>query len=341
MFKLSFLQSLTLATEKKNLEAKQKLRALNKGWTDTQSVQVALEEHCGLSVVTKALKTADYVHITAHFFASQTLFCSQAATDKTTENVHQTILETQQLTQWWENVVHQMKQQDTESQTCATVQKRGAHSSGTHTHTADTHRPLNTSFFIHPETCAAQADHQRKEFHHRRGSKPAGDSDQEQQGDRAEAEHEQAARFPAAAASEGAGEELQQAEGRGQVHKCEQVKWPSEAEGSVSALACRQTAARLHGTEPSPTWSPPSPTSPEWRKRWRETLGSEFASAPLGRSRCSLVHKLCWSPGWRTSPSTTPPWRSNWECWRWPPPARRTERLRWTTSSMRRNWRWG
>lgn len=88
----------------------------------------------------------------------------------------------------------------------------------THTHTADTHRPLNTSFFIHPETCAAQADHQRKEFHHRRGSKPAGDSDQEQQGDRAEAEHEQAARFPAAAASEGAGEELQQAEGRGQVH---------------------------------------------------------------------------------------------------------------------------
>lgn len=30
--------------EKKNLEAKQKLKALNKEWTDTQSVQVALED---------------------------------------------------------------------------------------------------------------------------------------------------------------------------------------------------------------------------------------------------------------------------------------------------------
>lgn len=53
----------------------------------------------------------------------KTLFSFQAATDKTTEDVHQTILETNQLTQWWENIVRQMKQQDTDSQTCAVVKK--------------------------------------------------------------------------------------------------------------------------------------------------------------------------------------------------------------------------
>lgn len=42
-----FLQSLTLAIEKKNVEAKQKLRALNEEWTEAQSVQVLLEEQSG------------------------------------------------------------------------------------------------------------------------------------------------------------------------------------------------------------------------------------------------------------------------------------------------------
>lgn len=52
-----------------------------------------------------------------------TLFSFQAAMDKITEEVHQTILETNQLTRWWEGIVTQMKQQDADSQTCAAVNK--------------------------------------------------------------------------------------------------------------------------------------------------------------------------------------------------------------------------
>lgn len=54
----------------------------------------------------------------------KTLFSFQAAMDKITEEVQQTILETNQLTQWWESIVTQMKQQDTDAQTSAAVNKR-------------------------------------------------------------------------------------------------------------------------------------------------------------------------------------------------------------------------
>lgn len=109
------------------------------------------------------MKTADYVFIIPRFHNNfllfiwrpssrtvtvsvKTPFSFQAATDKTSENVHQTILETNQLTQCWENVVKQMKQQDIDSQTCATVKKYGAHSSGTHTHTQQIYKnqPLHS-----------------------------------------------------------------------------------------------------------------------------------------------------------------------------------------------------
>lgn len=54
----------------------------------------------------------------------KTLFSFQAAMDKVTEEVQQTILETNQLTRWWESIVTQMKQQDTDAQTSAAVNKR-------------------------------------------------------------------------------------------------------------------------------------------------------------------------------------------------------------------------
>lgn len=68
-------------------------------------------------------------------------------------------------------------------------------------------------FFVGAETCTTQADHQRKEFHHRGDETPAGHAVEEQQGNRTQPESSQAASFPAAAGREGAGEELQQAEG--------------------------------------------------------------------------------------------------------------------------------
>lgn len=94
---------------------------------------------------------------------------------------------------------------------------------------------------FHPETGPTQADRQGEELHPRRDRGPAGHPVQEQPGDGSQAGPEQAEGVPAAAGSQGAGEERRPAEGRGQSPESRpRGRGRGELRGRASALSLRR-----------------------------------------------------------------------------------------------------